>query len=334
MATIKDVAKKANVSIATVSRILNHKEGYTEETRKKVLQTIEELGYHPNGVARGLISKRTNTIGVLVPSISSMIVSEMVSGIENVAHQTGTSVIVCHTESNGKKTMQYLHLLKEKQVDGIIFTSEILKNEYYEFLNKFNIPVVLLSSESINLPVPHVKVDDRLAAYHATEYLIKQGHSKIGMVSGNRQDMIAGLPRIEGFKMAMEMNQVPLSESLIVSGRGFSFKDGSEAFEKLISAHPELTAVFAASDEMALGIISKAHKMNIDIPGRLSVIGYDNLAISEMSIPPLTTVAQPMLKMGESAGEMIMNMINTGTVPENCIVSHKIVERESVKKIN
>ncbi|TMW72297.1 LacI family DNA-binding transcriptional regulator [Alteribacter natronophilus] len=333
MATIKDVAKKANVSIATVSRILNNKEGFTEETRKKVMKTIEELGYHPNAVARGLISKRTNTIGVLVPRISSMLVSDMVTGIENVAHEAGTSVIVCHTESNGQKTMQYLHLLKEKQVDGIIFTSEVLLKDYYEFISRFNIPLVLLSTESINFQVPSVKVDDRLASYDAVEYLIGMGHRKIGMLSGNKKDMIAGMPRVEGFKMALETNGVEVEESLIEYGRGFSYEDGASGFERLFKRHSDLTAVFAASDEMALGMISKAHRMGISVPEQVSVVGFDNIAVSEMCIPALTTIAQPVQEMSERAARMMLDMINLNANVQSSAYPHRIVERESVKRL-
>ncbi|AJD92186.1 hypothetical protein JMA_28690 [Jeotgalibacillus malaysiensis] len=334
MATIKDVARVANVSIATVSRVLNNKSGFSEETRRSVEKAIEELGYVPNGVARGLISKRTNTIGLLVPALSSMLVSEMVSGIERVVHEQGSSLIVCHTESKGKKTMQYLQLLIAKQVDGIIFTSEVLLQEYYQMIERSGIPLVLLSTETLNLPVPSVKVNDRLASFHATEYMIKQGHKKIGMISGNRNDMIAGVPRVEGYRMALNSHQIAFDESMIASHKGFSYIDGATAFRKLITDHPDITAIVAASDEIALGIISEAFKMGINIPEQVSVIGYDNIPICNVSIPPLTTISQPVAKMGEVAAEMVLDMISGNHVQENVIFPHEIIERQSVKKLD
>ncbi|WP_026907172.1 LacI family DNA-binding transcriptional regulator [Paucisalibacillus globulus] len=331
--TIKDVAKKANVSIATVSRIINNKPGYSKETEEKVLQVIEELGYHPNSIARGLINKRTHTIGVLVPKLSSMIITEFIRGIEDITHHNGSSVIVCHTESNGKKTMKYLQLLYEKQVDGIIFVSEELKEEYYQFINRMKIPIVLLSTETYQFPVPYVKVNDQHAAFSATEFLIKKGHRNIGMVSGNKEDMVAGQSRINGFMQAMKHYQLPVSEKHFVSESGFGFDDGRNGLPRLMKQYPDITAVFAASDEIAFGILSSAYTMKINVPEQLSVIGYDNLSIAEMSIPPLTTVAQPLVEMGEMATKMILEIINTNQKVESKIVAHRIVERESVRDL-
>lgn len=330
--TIKDVAKKANVSIATVSRILNNQKGYSEKTKRKVLEVIEELDYYPNAIARGLINKKTSTIGVLFPALSSMLVTELLAGIEKAAHLLGSSVIVCHTESNGSKTMKYLQLLNEKRVDGIIFTSEVLKEEYYEFIQKMNIPLVLLSTESRAYSVPYVKVDDRHAAYSATQYLIKNGHIRIGMISGNRNDLIAGKPRIEGFKNALMDYDLPIQDSQIIYSEGFTFTDGLQGLKKLRNQAPEVTAIFTASDEIAFGAISAAFQMGIKIPGDLSIIGYDNLKIAEMSIPPLTSLAQPFYEMGEKAARMIFDMMNGDQLVESRIMPHSIKERSSVLK--
>ncbi|MCM3584609.1 LacI family transcriptional regulator [Mesobacillus maritimus] len=331
--TIKDVAKKANVSIATVSRIINNKPGYSKETEIKVLEVIKELGYSPNSIARGLISKRTHTIGVLVPKLSSMLTNEIIRGIENITHQYGSSVIVCHTESNGQKTMQYLQLLHEKQVDGIIFASTSLTEEYYQFIENKGIPIVLLSTKSDQFPVPYVKVDDEVAAYTATEYLIKKGHRTIGMLSGNRDDRIAGKPRVDGFIKALKNYQLSVNEDHIVSFHGFSFHDGVNCFQQLIHQIPDVTAVFAASDEMALGMISAAYEMGIKVPEQISVIGYDNLSIAEMSIPPLTSVAQPLCEMGEAAAEMVFEVIENNQKVNSQICAHHIVERKSVRSL-
>ncbi len=147
--TIKDVAKKADVSVATVSRILNNLTGYSDKTRQKVMQAIRELGYQPNAIARGLVNKRTETIGVLVPDLSGSFASEVLSGVEDFAQLHGYSVIVCNTDEDGKRTMNYLQVLREKQVDGILLVSEPLKEEYYRTLQDMRTPFVLISSLSI-----------------------------------------------------------------------------------------------------------------------------------------------------------------------------------------
>lgn len=184
--TIKDVAQKANVSIATVSRVLNNLSGYSDKTKQKVNEAIKDLGYQPNAIARGLINKRTQTIGVMFPSVSGAFSSDLLKGIEELANDRNYSVMVCNTDQDGKRTLKYLQLLREKQVDGIIYSSEVLKKEYYDVLETMKIPVVLVSSQTEFASVPYVKVDDYQAAYDATLYLISKGHSKIAMISGNQ----------------------------------------------------------------------------------------------------------------------------------------------------
>ncbi|MBH0171455.1 LacI family DNA-binding transcriptional regulator [Fictibacillus sp. 18YEL24] len=330
--TIKDVAKKANVSIATVSRILNGQKGYSSNTKGRVLEVIEELGYHPNAVARGLISKRTHTIGVLFPYLSGSLVTDLLRGIEKAASAKGSSVIVCHTESDEEKTMKYLQLLGEKRVDGIIYTSQFLKEEHYQFLNKINVPIVLLSSKSDKFPIPYVKVDDFKAAYSATEYLINKGHVNIGMLSGSEKDRIAGKPRMDGFLKALESNNLPLDKKNIIDTGGFGFDKGAVGFEKLLKVNHGVTAVFAASDELAIGAMFAAYQRGISVPDEISIIGYDNINYANLSVPALTTVQQPFVEMGEMAGNMILDMLETNTIPKSQIVQHEIIERLSVKE--
>ena len=330
--TIKDVAKQANVSIATVSRILNGQAGYSEKTKIKVLKVIEELGYSPNAVARGLINKRTHTIGVLFPKLSSSLVTDLLDGIEKAANDNGSSVIVCHTESNGEKTMNYLQLLIEKRVDGIIFASEILKDEYYQYVMKSKVPIVLLSTEAYAFPVPYVKVNDFHAAYSAAKYLIDKGHTEIGMISGNKEDIVAGKPRIDGFRKALADQGIAFGERNIVNSSGFSFQDGLVGLKKMKEQFPEVTAIFSASDEIAMGVLSAAYHLGIKVPDELSVIGFDNLNLAEMTIPPLTTIGQPLVKMGEVSAQMLFKILETGDIPESRIMPHKVIERLSVKE--
>ncbi|WP_261130751.1 LacI family DNA-binding transcriptional regulator [Bacillus sp. Marseille-Q3570] len=333
MVTIKDVARKANVSTATVSRILNNQTGYSEQTRETVMKVIEELSYKPNAVARSLISRNTQTIGVLFPNVSSMLSSEILQGIEEVAHHYGSSVIVCHTASDGIRTNKYLQLLHEKRVDGLIFVSETLRDEYYEKIKTMNIPLVLISTMSYKHQVPYVKVDDRNASYTATKYLIENGHTKIGMISGNKKDPIAGAPRIQGFQDALSESSLSDSSNNVIFQNGFTFQDGKEGALKLLQQSPEITGIVAASDEIAIGAMSSLHHMGKKVPDDLSIIGYDNLTTSEMVIPPLTTIAQPFVEMGANASEMIFEMLRNHTHQvQSRIMRHQLIERESVKK--
>ncbi|GGD08841.1 LacI family DNA-binding transcriptional regulator [Pontibacillus salipaludis] len=329
--TIQDVARLANVSIATVSRVLNNQPGYSEKTKQKVLETIEELGYQPNAIARGLVNRKTSTIGVLFPSVSGLLSAEILHGIEAKAHQHGNSVIVCNTAENREKTIKYLQVLREKRVDGLIFVSEEVTEEYYELFRGMDIPVVLVSTQSYQYPLPYVKVDDRHAAYAATRHLIEEGHTKIGMIAGSPDDPIAGSPRIEGYRLAMREAGRSLEDSLVETCSSFQYNDGKSGFSSLMNRHPELTAIFAASDELAIGAISAAYKESIRIPDDVSIVGYDNLLLAEMSVPPLTTIAQPFGRMGERAVQMIIDLMN-GEEAESTILPHELVIRDSVKR--
>lgn len=331
--TIMDVAKRANVSKATVSRVLNDLGGYSEKTKRKVLGVIEELGYHPNAIARGLTNKKTHTIGVLLPNLVSSLATEFLNEIEAVAHKAGSSVIVCHTESQGIKTMKYLQLLHEKRIDGLILASTLVGKEYYEYIKNLGIRTVLLSTVSEH-PVPYVTADDHAAAYIATKYLIQKGHKKIGMISGNEEIWIAGghLPRVEGFKDALSDHKISFNENHIVYGR-FSFDYGLTGLTDLMRQVPDLTAIYTENDEIACGVLSAAYQLGIKVPHDISVIGMDNSNLCKMVTPPLTSVSLSHREMAEKAANMIFEMIESNKVETNCIVPHEIVERQSVRSL-
>jgi LacI family transcriptional regulator len=329
--TIKDVAKQANVSIATVSRIINGLPGYSEDTKKKVQEAIETLGYQPNAIARGLINKRTQTIGVLFPEVSGMLSSEVLEGVENAAHDGGFSVIVCNTTSSGKRTVKYLRLLQEKRVDGIIFASENVKEEYFKIFQEMKVPVVLVSTASSNYDLPFVRVNDYEGAFQATEYLINKGHKQIGMIGGSKLDPIAGVPRMKGFEEALQKHNLAFSEDHVTTNEGYRFQNGKESLPVLLKQLPNMTALFAASDEMAIGAMSAAHQLGIKVPEELSIIGYDNLKIAEMCYPALTTVSQPLKDMGQTAGEILVKLIKgEEKEAESRYMPFTITERQSV----
>jgi len=211
--TIKDIAKKIGVSVATVSRVINNRSGYSPETRKKVLKAINKLGYYPNALARGLVGKKIKTIGVLMPSVSSMVASKILNGIEDAAHNKNYSVIICNTDNSGKRTINYLRVLREKQIDGIIVVSEILTDEYINVIKKMEVQVVLVSTITKGNNFTFIKVDDIKAAYQTTEYLINKGHKNIG------------IPRVKGYLKALEDYGLPRKKENLVYG-DFSFDSG------------------------------------------------------------------------------------------------------------
>ncbi|NIK70361.1 substrate-binding domain-containing protein [Paenibacillus sp. BK720] len=330
--TIRDVAREANVSIATVSRVLNGLTGYSDKTKQKVIKTIEDMGYHPNAIARYLNNRRTQTIGVMFPAVTNEFASAVLQGIEEFALERGYSVLVCNTEVDGNRTMKYLQVLRERQIDGIIFASEVLKNEYKQMLDTMRVPLVLVSSENEDAKVPFVKVDDRQASYDAVRYLIGKGHKDIAMIAGTAEDPIAGVPRLQGYKDALYDKGIPFRSSRVAYG-DFHYDSGHAAMETLLAQDRGITAVFAASDEMAVGAMNAALRQGIRVPEDLSVMGYDNIRLSRMIYPALTTVGQPLLQLGRDAAGKVIAMIETGKTVPSLIVPHEIVERQTVKDL-
>lgn len=330
--TIKNVAEQAKVSVATVSRILNDLGGYSEETRLKVTKVVEEMGYKRNAIARTLRTRTTHTIGVLIPKVETTFYVEILNGIEDMAHKHNYSVFICNTGAKSILTPHYLNVLAERQVDGIIVCSLSPKDMYDKDIVETKIPCILLSTFSPRFSIPYIKVDDFRAAYAATSYLIENGHSKIAMLGGEKEDPIAGLPRFEGYIQALKEHSIPINES-IIKHSGFSFEEGKKAMEDLLSENRKFTAIFASCDDIAVGAMTTAHKRGIEIPKDLSIIGYDNTKVAEMSYPPLTTIAQPAYDMGQKSVEMLIKTIATGKQSESIIMPFEIIERETVKKL-
>lgn len=335
MVTILDVAKKAKTSIATVSRVLNNQTGYSEKTRKKVLKVVDELGYEYNAIARSLKLNKTNTIGVIVPNISSMVTHDLLDGIEEASSAKGYSVIVSYTYSNIERKKKILKNFKEQRVDGLLFVSDYLDDDDYLYLKNMDIPVVLVSTISEKYSLPYVKTDDYAAAYGAVEFLISKGHQEIGMLSGDANDLISGITRLNGYKACLKNANLLVEERKIAYGTNYSFDDGKNKLKELLASYPEMTALFVASDEMAAGVIAAAHEMGIKIPEELSIIGYDNILISQMVWPAMTTVSQPLMEMGSKATDMVLKLINGEIVDaEPVILPYEIIERASVCQLN
>ena len=319
-ATIKDVATRANVSVATVSRVVNNLDGYSDETKEKVLEAIKELGYQRNAIARGLVTKTTKTIGVLIPIVSAYLYAEILNGIEEKANENGYGIFLCNTGVNGVRAINYIKMLGERQVDAIIVVSLTINDEYYNLLNSLKIPYILVSTLSYKYKIPYIKVDDQQAAYTATQFLIEKGHTKIALISGGKEDKISGITRVNGYRNALQDYDINIT-----------YNSGIMCMEDLLQEKEDFTAVFATSDEMALGALSVMHRNKIEVPEKISIIGYDNTLIAQMSNPPLTTVAQPLYEMGVKAFAKILSVLETGNSGDNVILSHKIVERETVK---
>lgn len=331
---IKDVASLAEVSIATVSRFLHTPERVAENTRQRIADAIQQLNYAPNALARGLILRRTQTLGVVIPDISNLFYAEVLKGMEDAAHNRKYNLILGNTDNNKDRLFSTLRVLKERQIDGLVFTSEPVFPDYHDLFMQLQIPVVLASTHSLEYELPSVKVNDEQAGYDAAEYLIRQGHRRIGMICGSLYDPVTAVPRLNGFMRALRTHSIQADfETCVVQGH-YHFENGYEAMGQLLAKFPDMTAVFASSDERAVGAILYLHEHGLKVPDDISVIGFDNSRLSQMCYPRLTTVAQPLYDIGQKAVEKLDMLIQGHQDDElRTYVPHRIVERHSVRQL-
>lgn len=331
--TIRDVAKYANVSISTVSRVMNAPDTVVEEKRVKVLEAIEVLQYQPNGFARGLIYKRSDTLGVMIPDIENPYYAGLIRGMQDAAVMLNHSLMICNTDRDKKRTIAYVQTFFEKQVDGIIFTSDSLHEEYYEEMQRYRLPFVLASTNAPEYDIPSVDIDDEQGAYEAVKHLIELGHRRIGMINFPLGHTISGEPRYAGYKKALlEFGIVHNTDEIEFAEH--RFEHAYEASERLFARCSDLTAIFAASDEFAMGVISYLRDHGKSVPDRMSVIGFDNIRMAQMFIPKLTTIDQPTYDIGYRSVEKLHELITNGEVAVlREKLPHQLVVRESTRMI-
>ncbi|SEQ09723.1 transcriptional regulator, LacI family [Virgibacillus subterraneus] len=328
--TIYDVAREANVSMATVSRVVNGNPNVKPVTRKKVLATIEQLGYRPNAVARGLASKKTTTVGAIIPDISSIFFAELARGIEDIATMYKYNMILSNSDQNKDKELQLINTMLEKQVDGILFMGGNITDEHVKQFESSSIPVVLAATYDESNRIPSVNIDYEAAAFEATSFLLGKGNEKIAFISG-QDDTLINQQKYNGYLRAFKEKSKTVDDEYILRG-DYSYDSGLEAVDQLLSLNKKPTAVFVASDEMALGVIHGAQDRGYKVPEDLEVFGFDNTRLATMVRPTLSTIVQPMYDIGAVAMRLLTKYMNKEEVEEKKVVlPHRIVERTSTK---
>lgn len=304
---ITDVALKAGVSIATVSRVLNNSDHKVNPaTRQKVLGVIKELDYRPNALAKGLLMKKTMTVGIIIPDISNSYYAEIVRGIQDMADQSGYAIILLNTDRNQDRIIKHIYFLREKAADGIIFSGGVIHAEkVLSSLKELRERVVVIGRHQVDFSA--VVIDDKGGAAKATQHLIELGHRRIGFIGGPDKSNSAR-DRLSGYKSALTQSRYPIKTNLIRKG-DFTPRSGYLAAKELIQRERP-TAIFAANDQMALGAIRAIKEQNLKVPDDLSVVGFDDIPVSSYFDPPLTTVEIPKYHIGAVAMEMLMNLIS------------------------
>lgn len=328
--TIYDVAREAGVSMATVSRVVNGNPNVKPSTRKKVLEHIERLGYRPNAVARGLASKKTTTVGAIIPDISSMFFADLARGIEDIAVMYDYNVILANSDRNHERELKLIDTMFEKQVDGILFMGGDLTDEHIKQLKSTSVPVVLASTYEETSQIPSVNIDNEAAAYEATDFLIKRGHAHPAFVYGHDESRISQF-KFDGYKRALDEHDIELCTDYIIDV-DYSYDSGILAAKKLMALEVRPTAVFVASDEMALGVIHGVQDLGFSVPDDIEVFGFNNTRLATMVRPALSTIVQPMYDIGAVSMRLLTKLMSKEKAEETkVILPHRIIERDSTK---
>ncbi|MEB2265221.1 LacI family DNA-binding transcriptional regulator [Priestia megaterium] len=307
MVRIIDVAKKANVSTATVSRVLSKPNTVTEETTEKVLQVIKELNYQPNALARQLRTLETKTILVIVPDITNPFFSKVLRGIESVAVINGYQVLLGDTGNDLERENGYLNILLQKKADGMVLLTARMESKNIEEM-ALKYPVVLACEYIEGSAIPTVSINNISGAQKATEYLVKLGHKRIGFISGPL-DGVIGQDRLKGFYQTMTRHNLTV-ESILVQEGNFSYESGFNIMNQFLALNHPPTAVFAANDEMAFGAINTISSKGLSVPHDISVVGFDDIKFSSIFKPTLTTISQPAFEMGTMAMKLLIKLMN------------------------
>lgn len=330
--TIKDIAEASGVSATTVSLILNNKEVRTSpETKKKVLETARKLNYVPNSLAVGLITKRTNTIGLILPDISNVFFSQMAKQLENLLVKRGYALFLCDTNDSDKEQAMYLRLLSAHAVDALVLCIANDTDESLEQLQGFRmngIPVVAFDRFGDKMDCPLVATDNVESAKNIVQHLVDNGHTRIACISEPVRKSYSS--RLEGYKQALAQNGIQYDPKLVMQG-DYRYESGYECAKQLLAEHP--TAIFACNDMMAYGVYKAVEENGLKIPDDISVVGFDDLMFSSTMSVPLTTVRQDVDGMCEKICNLVCDAIDGKFTKEKFAYTATAAYRDSVRKI-
>lgn len=324
---IREIADKASVSIATVSRVLNNTKPVSAEVRNRVLDVIEQEGYSPNHAARTMVLRKTQTAGLIIPEVSELFHQHVFRSVEEVLVHAGYRLIVCHVRDESDSELSYLDLLGEQKVDGIILMHETEHAAVKKRLHSSVLPIVQCGIRVAGLERPRVGIDEFRAAFDGARYLLDQGHEHIGYIGGHGPSV--GEKRLSGFRQALRDRGLELFEKMIAYGE-YTLESGRQAAIHLAGRNPQITAMFAASDEMALGAIRGLNEIGRRVPKDTSVLGFDGIELGSYATPALSTVYQPISDIGRESSRLLIELMDDPERPAADIsLPHRIVERES-----
>ena len=330
--TIYTVAREARVSMATVSRVVNGNPNVKPETRQKVLDVIKQLNYRPNAVARGLASKKTTTVGVVIPNITDPYFAELALGIDDVASMYKYNIILTNSDSDDEKILKVVRSLLAKQVDGLIFmghdVSDNLRNEF----ESTNTPVVVAGSVVNDDALPSVRINYQAAAKEATEFLLKHGDQQVAYITGPLRYSINGEDRLNGYKEALANNNVPFNELLVIETDG-SYQAGYAKAQEVIEKG--LKATYVTDDSLAAGLLNGLTDADISVPDDFELISSNDTNYTKVVRPTITSITQPLYDLGAISMRLLTKLMDgddSNDDEKNVILDHGFVERQSTRK--
>ncbi|ALJ32021.1 Catabolite control protein A [Apilactobacillus kunkeei] len=327
--TIYDVARESGVSMATVSRVLNGNSNVRQATKEKVLKVIDDLDYRPNAVARGLASKKTTTVGVIIPDVTDGYFSSLARGIDDIATMYKYNIILANSDDNPDKEASVLNTLLSKQVDGIIFMGNEINDDLRADFKRSDCPIVLAGSVDINNSVPSVNIDYADAVKNETERLIKNGNSRIAFASGSMKQDVNKEYRLKGYVAALENNGIKFDEKLVFETKG-TYEDGYDLAERIIN--DKITAAVATNDELAAGILNGMTDRGVSVPQDFELFTSNNTKLAKMMRPQLSSITQPLYDIGAVAMRLLTKIMNKEEIDNRYVVlGYEIVERDSTK---
>lgn len=323
-ATIYDVANRVGVSLATVSRVVNGNSNVRDSTKRKVLDAIEELGYHPNAVARGLASKKTTTIGVVMPDVTDMYYAELARGIDDVANMYHYDVLLTNTDEDPVRETMAVNNLSSKQVDGIIFMGNELDREVLNTIAAADAPVVLAGSVDGEGKLPSVNINYVKAIQEATETVINHGHRRVALVTGPMSHAINRLHRLVGYQAGLEAADIEFDEELLFTAHQ-DYAAGMQIAEKVLQAGAN--AVIAYDDEVALGIMNYVQEHGQRVPEDFEIITSNDTKFAIVTRPELTSIGQPKYDIGAVAMRMLTKLMNNEIIDDTQVQLPHTLER-------
>jgi LacI family transcriptional regulator len=332
MVSIMDIARQLGVSPSTVSRAINGKRYVKPEKRQHILRLVDEMGYVPNKAARNMVLKRTFTVGIIIPDTFNMFQRQLFSIIERHLEAFGYNTMFFFVKTDDASDRECLTRIKAEQLDGIIMLHEIKDHRLYEYISTAGFPAVTVTFDSQVKSLPAIHVDEKAAARSAVGHLLALGHRRIKMISGAVFSF--GQQRVEGYHLAMEEAHIPRELQQVALVQTYTAEAGMAGMHNLLSCGRDFTAVFAATDELAIGAIRALTDERIPVPAGISVIGFDDIDISAYFTPRLTTIRQPLARIGEQAATQLHDRIsNFAMIHGETVMPYELVIRESTAPV-